>query len=149
MLSGIVSSCYNTGTIKLVSNNLTDVCPVSAGIVGQIGEKASPLKNCYNVREIILETGNEEGKERRRASITGYIGDYEQNPTSNCYWLTGTADKGIGEIKKEVTDNTEEKSVEELRKLTENELGEAFTADTIGINNGYPILKWQLESKYY
>ena len=26
-----------------------------------------------------------------------------------------------------------------------NNLGSAFESDTTGINNGYPILKWQLE----
>ncbi len=147
---GNMDSCYNTGTIKLISENPGDNCPVSSGIVGQLAGQAFPLKNCYNKGEMILETDNEMGKELRRASIVGSVHDYEQTiPALNCFWLTGTASKGIGQIGGEQSDTTIEKSVEELKKLTENELGDAFTADTIGINDGYPILKWQLESEYY
>ncbi len=129
--SGRVSSCYNTGTIKLRSECSTDVCPVSAGIVGQFNGAVSALTNCYNAGNIIIETENEKGEKNRIASIIGFFGEIVKTPVSNCFWATGTASKGIGQIVGEQTDTTEEKSVEELKKLTGDELGDAFTSDTI------------------
>ncbi len=60
---------------------------------------------------------------------------------SNCYWLTGIADRGIGEVVG-VTDNTVSKTEAELKGLATS-LGDKFTQDTSNKNGGYPILKWQ------
>lgn len=64
---------------------------------------------------------------------------------SNCYWLTGTADRGIGETSG-VTDNTVSKTESELKGLATT-LGDKFTQDTNNKNGGYPILKWQQQVK--
>ena len=60
---------------------------------------------------------------------------------SNCYWLIGPADRGIGQTVG-VTDNTEGKTEAELKGLATT-LGDKFVQDTNNKNGGYPILKWQ------
>ena len=137
-----VISCYNTGLIKIESNNLKDTVPVSAGVVSQI-EENSIVENCYNIGKTIIEAANgTQANELRRAGITGYL--FETATIRNCYWMTGTANQGWGADSDQNADKSGiiEKSSEEMKKL-ENTLGSDFKKDTNNINNGYPILYWQ------
>ncbi len=137
MASGIastpvkISSCYNRGTIKMISKNQEDIHPVSGGIMAQYESGAQMLENCYNTGNTIIETSNETGKELRRGSIVGYLNNPIQNATPKCYWLEGTAKKGVGEVVTDSTDTTISKDRDGLKQLTEEELGNAFTSDKI------------------
>lgn len=127
--SGKITSCYNKGTIKMISQVATDNCPVSAGIVGQFHAGGEVIEKCYNTGNIILETDNSVAKEQRRASIVGYLSKPKENPTPNCYWLEGTSKKGVGEYTPDSKDTTIPIDSDSLKKLTEKELGDKFTVD--------------------
>ena len=76
--SSEVTNCYNTGEVS------------GSGTVGGVVGECSfgNISNCYN-------TGSVSGS----GIVGGVIGlNYDRLPTtvSNCYYLTGTADKGVG-----------------------------------------------------
>ena len=78
--SSEVTNCYNTGEVS------------GSGTVGGVVGECSfgNISNCYN-------TGSVSGS----GIVGGVIGlNYDRLPTtvSNCYYLTGTADKGVGNI---------------------------------------------------
>jgi len=128
--SNSVSDCYNTGSVIATTN-------LVGGIVGsnnEESEKEKNIKNCYNI-----------GVVSDVKSSGGILGSGKVS--SNCYYLTGTASYGIGylpDTKKESNTNASSKNEKELKALAST-LGEEFTEDTTNINNGYPVLTWQLE----
>ena len=76
--SSDVTNCYNTGEVS------------GSGTVGGVVGECSfgNISNCYNTGEV---SGS--------GIVGGVIGlNYDRLPTtvSNCYYLTGTADKGVG-----------------------------------------------------
>ena len=76
--SSEVTNCYNTGEVS------------GSGTVGGVVGECSfgNISNCYNTGEV---SGS--------GIVGGVIGlNYDRLPTtvSNCYYLTGTADKGVG-----------------------------------------------------
>lgn len=113
-----LNDCYNTGVIGA---STSDRNGYSGGIIGQLTSgKTITVQNIYNV-------GNIEGK--TKDSICGKsMGTIN---ATNVYCL-----------------NTMPSVVKNVTKLSSDalkatDLGTAFAADTEGINNGYPILKWQ------
>ena len=100
---GSLTNCYNTGTIYGV-NYIGGVCGMNSGsltncyntgnvrgneTVGGVcgGTNGGSFTNCYN-------TGNVQGKK----NVGGVCGRNDGNHPNftNCYYLTGTADCGIG-----------------------------------------------------
>lgn len=141
---GSIEDCYNTGTISAVYPNF-------GGIVGGRESSGALIKNCYNIGNIMGSSN--------RGSIVGYS---EGTKLQNCYWTTSLAISG----EPSGTITTCSKKTEAELKALSSILGDKFIADgkientegewvdnlnekgdIIYINNGYPILKWQLESK--
>ena len=136
VVNGTVSGCYNAGTIK-VNGNFTE----AGGIIG-VNYPSATVTNCYN-----------------KGTINGYqnvggIAGMTHNATglyltvSNCYNIgTVTGSKDVSEIVGSVLSgkgailNCYTKS----QGPTAAKLGDAFADDTMNINGGYPILKWQLD----
>lgn len=114
-----------------MTNNATGTNRCASGIAGVVTYISVEIKNCYNVGNI--NSSNED----RRACILGY----SVCEPENCYWLNGTAKKGIGRCV-DISDTTIAKTSEEMKKIA-TDLGEDFKDDTNNINNGYPILTWQ------
>ena len=120
-----IKNCYNTGDI---SSGTTYV----GGITGTVGE----IDRCYNIGKCFLKSvfygTNLEPKELNDVKIT------------NSYYLDQEIESG------KTIDEIFMKSQEFVDMLnTDSETGEktdAYVMDTKGINNGYPILKWQLEN---
>jgi uncharacterized repeat protein (TIGR02543 family) len=126
--AGIVKNCYNAGDVSS-----TYKCPTG----GIVGSNEIPVINCYSVGHISA----------LQDSFAMGIGTNNNGSPDilNCYWLTGTAPGGGYYQGKcttvyEVTANYL-KSSEFLAAL--NGDGRAFVADTLNINNGYPILRVQ------
>lgn len=150
-LVGDIDNCYNKanvyGEFTSVKYNTTGV--VIGGICGITGtyNNKQNITNCYNIGKVtytgvdkdyggaILGTvfkGSTEISDcytSYRSDIISICGTLQFNgnlKTSNCYY--------------------EEDEVNAL-KADVSKLGEAFTEDSIGINGGYPILKWELEAR--
>lgn len=127
----VITDCYATGTIRSSSANecyLGGIC--GSGFSNTAG---ATLTNCYSVGKIVGTNGN-----------ASYVGGLSPDKTAahyvNSFYLTGTVS---GESPKYgVTGLGAAKTADELKALA-SELGDSFTADTKGLNSGYPILKWQ------
>ncbi len=129
--NGSIEFCYNSGNIYGRWNE-------SGGIAGNISQNCK-VSNCYNYGEVTNVVNYEFG------SIYGYV--YNSDDISNCYYLEGKI--GDGEIGSGSADCLIEKTIEEMQKeefVNELNNGEnIFIFDSNHINNGYPILKWQVE----
>ncbi len=119
---GMVTNCYNTGTINSVGGSHV------GGVVGQSRNGAS-VTNCYNLGNV---TGG--------TNTGAVVGQDQNNGCSNCYYLTGTATYGIGSLSSTSGSKTETE-LKAADMITT--LGSAFKADTDNLNNGYPVLTWQ------
>lgn len=127
----VITDCYATGTIRSSSANecyLGGIC--GSGFSNTAG---ATLTNCYSVGAVIGTDGN-----------ASYVGGLSPDKTAahyvNSFYLTGTVS---GESPKYgVTGLGAAKTADELKALA-SELGDSFTADTKGLNSGYPILKCQ------
>ena len=70
--NGVVKNCYNTGNI-------------SGGISGGVvGDNRGTVENCYNIGEV------------SGMGVGGVVGWNYGGGVANCFFLQGTADKGIG-----------------------------------------------------
>lgn len=61
---------------------------------------------------------------------------------SNCYWVVGCG-SNVGISSPSSNTNATPISIDNLKSYS-SVLGSAFTSDSNNINNGYPILRWQL-----
>ena len=117
--SAAIENCYNTGTIGGSSN--------SAGITGQLSKGS--VKSCYNI-----------GKINAGSKATGGIFGFSNATITDCYYTNPDTESCGGTS----ASSTGKKKITAASEMTN--LGDAFTADSGGINNGYPILKWQVGS---
>lgn len=121
-----ITNCYNTGYIHGI------------GAMGGIASWGNGYKitNCYNIGKLFSDNGITNSGIICATSTDG------NNENINNYWLdTCGANKGSPS-----NVGTETKTSEELKQLASS-LSDKFTNDVNNINNGYPILKWQLENK--
>ena len=131
----VITDCYATGTIRSSSANecyLGGIC--GSGFSNAAG---ATLTNCYSVGKVVGTGGN-----------ASYVGGLSPDKTAahyvNSSYLTGTVS---GESPKySVTGLGTAKTADELKALA-SELGSSFAADTKGLNDGYPILKWQADAE--
>lgn len=131
----VITDCYATGTIRSSSANecyLGGIC--GSGFSNTAG---ATLTNCYSVGKVVGTGGN-----------ASYVGGLSPDKTAahyvNSFYLTGTVS---GESPKYgVTGLGTAKTADELKALA-SELGSSFAADTKGLNDGYPILKWQADAE--
>jgi len=126
---GIVRNCYNAGTISS-----TYACP-TAGISGS---NEIILENCYNVGKISAS------RDSYAMSIgTNNGGAPSKNSLKNCWYLEGSAPGGGYYDSRGPVDTGAMTAADMKKEAFVTQLGSAFAADRHGINNGYPILKWQ------
>ena len=142
---GSIEDCYNTGYIYNTSSGGAMI----GGIVGWTDKNFEILnnfsiKNCYNVGDITCTGYKFFG---HFASIIGDVrfnnlsieNVYFKNTMTNAYCVYAS-DSVLTKA-----DTTGKTSVEDMKtKAFAENLGTAFTQDTGNINNGYPILKWQV-----
>lgn len=142
-----IESCYNTGVVSGAEHASSGY---AGGIAGKMGSNVK-LKNSYN-------TGPVKNTKYTGGLIGNYTADTEQDFSSfvsNNYYLDGTADLAIGtEENAKGSRNYDEaihtKSPADLRSAhMASLLGAAYRSDTggmHGINNGFPVFKWQEET---
>ena len=111
-----VTDCYNTGTITSSSG-------YAGGIRGNLSSTAGTITRCYN-------TGAVTGK------TSGAIAPSNSNVLKDCYYLnTGT----------DVNENATAMSSSEMQTTLLDKLGADNWKAVRGVNNGYPVLKWQTD----
>ena len=109
-----IDSCYNRG-------NCTTGGWKAGGIVAYLDSRYAKIQNCYS-------TGSVTGKEANPV-----VGKKSSGSVANCYYLETL-----------VTDeNATAKTADELKALAPT-LGGNFIAAPNGMNDGYPILKFQI-----
>ncbi len=97
---GTVENCYNTGTVTGTDDYVGGVVGWNSGTVkncynigdvsgkisvgGVVGDNGGTVENCYNTGTV---TGPDSG---------GIVGYNDSGTVTGCYFLTGTAEKGIG-----------------------------------------------------
>ena len=122
---GVIRSCYNAGSIS----------SEHTGPVGGIaGSCECDVYNCYSV-------GTISGADRRKAMAIGTANGVKTR-VENCYWLTGSAPGG-GYYDMGTSSQTELTRQEMTADGFPAMLGGDFVPDRAGLNQGYPILKWQ------
>ena len=141
IIGGITGNLYNNATVNNVFNigKLTinaNTVLVAGGINGSTdGGSNINMNYAYNIGIIDLENGNS----KEIGSISGV--DFKK--FTNCYYLKGTYDVGVG-VSGTTTGVTECDSIEDFPSVLSVVNGEkAFKEDTNNINNGYPILDYQ------
>ncbi len=139
-----ITNCVNTGSISSSSNN-------AGGIVGYISGQVS-IDSCYN-------RGTITGGGWRAGGITAYL-DSSYATIKNCYTtgaVTGNSDvkpafgkKSSGSITNcyylgtPGTDPNATAKTSDALKALASKLGGAFITAPAGINDGYPIFRWQI-----
>ena len=124
---------FNIGNIKGEGKDDRLCMGVFFGMVEGVN-----MSNDYNIG--VVENVNNLGIGR----VGGIIGVmYRSNLISDCKYLTGTCDVGIGN-NVSFTGITEIDNINKFPSVLEVVNGEgAFKEDTSNINGGYPILEWQ------
>ena len=143
--AGTMTGCYNTGA---VSGSGTYV----GGLMGYA--KQATIKNVYNTGAVSTAknlVGGLAGVMENSSITNGYstgkitVSESDGNAVgavvgtagtlSNIYYLSGTADKAVG---------NGDASADELKaKTMPAALGDGFKRDLGNINGGYPVLSWQ------
>lgn len=130
-----ITNCYNTGTVYAESSNA-----YSGGITGVNSPNKTAelalIKNSYNV-------GSATAKSANFQLVGSLVGcEYYNNTYTNCYILSNTVGAKLS-TSEEVVYGITKLSVADLQRKADD-LGKYFVSDDTNINNGYPILSWQI-----
>lgn len=120
---GVIRYCYNRGDLKLESGE-----GAVGGIAGVINHQS--LTCCYN-------TGTMQSTARNTRSIVGSGNDPS---TATCFGLSGTLSAD------DVWCVDGETLKANVLALDAADDGNAYAEDSQGINDGYPVLSWQLDN---
>ncbi len=123
--NAVIRNCYNAGSV-------TGGWPCG----GIAGSNEVFVENCYNIGTIDNDT---------QGSALGSI-ESQKASFKNCYWLEGSAASGI--LNSTANDNASAKTSAEMKDAAFvtllNNGGNYWKADTEMINNGYPVLTYDL-----
>lgn len=135
----IVEDCYNIGIMLNTHTNRT-----AGGIVGDSG--SSQIRRCYSTGNV---TGNAAG------GIIGNVGYNCSVKLENNYYLSGSAVRGFGcQRGYQGSYNSVADSIGKVESLEADNMpsilsvvnkDNEFIEDATNINDGYPVLKWQVE----
>ncbi len=124
--------CYNTGSIRGEYANV-------GGITGQLRNSAE-VKDCYNI-------GVVESQEEHTGNIVGAV--FANSIINNCYFSKEICDlNGVGYTNITTQQETIDKTMDYMKTSSfVNDLNKDEDAFAIfdSLNNGYPILEWQME----
>ncbi len=134
-VTAVITNCYNTGTIIATNGNS------AGGVIGT--SKGATVTNCYSTGTVTAAT--------QVGGISGYCGDYT-NTFTNCFTLQSTI---FGEEAMISPTNVTTKTITELQTLStytdwdfaglSSDGTEDIWAISTGMNDGYPVLMWQIE----
>ena len=130
--NGKIIACYNVGSVRSEYVN-------GGGITGQLVNGAE-VKNCYNIG-IVENQGSSIG------NISGSV--YSSSKISNCYFSKGICDlEGVGRTNDTTTIEVIDETISYMKTSSfVNDLNKDEEVFVISgsLNNGYPVLKWQVE----
>jgi len=150
MTNSTVKNCYNRGEITCNGTNSSGQSQ-AGGITGG-NSNGCTVENCYN-------TGNVTAVSGETAGIVGYNGGTSGNTvgTVKNVYNTGIVKVGTTTVTSNVGTSSSRKGIfigysgsvtgaygTTIDETALTNLGSAFTADTGNINDGYPILTWQV-----
>lgn len=143
---GDINECFNNGTIIVAEDNC-------GGIVGL---NSSSISNCYNKGKIECDqvTGLKIGGVCGQNLSESFINNsYNIGTINNSNYAGGLIGADFGTInnsfcldtslKTKNSDTEYNKTIDELKNNSVQELGESFEVDLNNINSGFPILNWQ------
>ena len=125
--SVLIDNCYNTGNVSSTAANAPSNLPgnIVGGIVGLLFVGENTVSNCYNVGSVSCDNMEAGG-------LVGAFGN--SGVVVNAYYLNTCNGEGIGEPK----------TADEMRDLSFvdvlNNGNNVWCADTLNLNDGYPIL---------
>ena len=134
---------YNTGSVK---SNRTGASGFAGGLIGtypHINSIYTDIQYNYNAGTVSAVSPNTVA-----GSLYGRLTG--QSQVENNFWLKGSADHGVGLLPEGVQDGivipfTDGADITEaIRGGAWGELINTFVTDKDGINNGYPVLAWQI-----
>ena len=143
--SGTIANCYNVANITANGAYLS----APGGLVGR--EYETEIKNCYNYGAVMAQKGlfnlaggicGQNGWKNNQATVINCY--YLNTVTTYSHWYNTATHYTTGSV----TEDTLKGYASILNEKDEegNEI-EVWVEDTTGINNGYPILKWQVTKK--
>lgn len=123
-VGGIVGYVYYKCLVSNSYNKVSVNASVSkaGGLVGSMEDSGAVLTNCYT-------TGTVSGKQK----FAPVVGNKSSGTVTNCYYL-----ETVG-----TDSNATSKPDDELKKLA-GTLGESFVTAPAGLNDGYPVLAFQI-----
>lgn len=127
-----VIDCYNMGTINSKGTVGGIVC-YSQGII----------KNCYDAGTLTKPTSTSTWEP---GGIFGSINMTHDMTYENCFTIYKAVYGNCVTNYKLTLNNVKAGVSADDMKTYADQLGDNFVADTTGINNGYPVLKWQVEA---
>ena len=145
--SSEINSCYNTGAVSgntaggIVAWQFMDQLPNTHNFV------TSKVSNCYTTGTVTGSSDNALVGAAVGKLHMGNIVSVEQTTYRDfqAYALEGTCAQLVGQKSENAKDTTAFKTAAELKSdamLTT--LGDAFKKDAGNVNNGYPVLVWQV-----
>lgn len=154
-INGLVDNCYNSGNIST-----SGYWAMVGGIASNLQETSSLVRNSYNYGNISITSGNQ----KFIGGVAGTNGTGKGIGTiSNCYCTTDTSYSYYYSMSTAITTG---RTSSDALKASASTLGDAWIEDgkkktdtgeyidnkdsdgnIIYINNGYPILKWQIDNK--
>jgi len=133
--NGIIEYCYNSGKISGDSDQIGGIVGANFGLTGGINRGI--IRNSYNI-------GNITGSFRVGAIVggNGGAGTFYGGTVENCYFLNSSYSTAIGHSYSALKELTYSQTVEQMKSFRINNI---FIEDNANKNDGYPILKWQLD----
>jgi len=143
-----ISNCYNTGTFSIyIGGSSSTKAARAGGIVSYLGSSAV-VTNCYNTG-VFISAGNANSRSTSLGGIcgTGY-GSSTANKLINCYTVELIGGNNSDYFEDLLASCAILKTSADMKTadfLTDlNGTDDAFAADTNEINDGYPILAFQV-----
>ena len=131
-----VQDVYNVGKITALEGYGGSSAAGVGGIVAYIRNSAE-ITNAYNAGTVTVGGATVHG------SVLGYA--YKNTcKVSNCYWLEGTDDAMFSGKNATITGTDTAASTSDALKALYTALGDGFKKDAGNVNQGYPVLKWQV-----
>ena len=136
---GIAGTLYNNGTVENVysTGKVTATNMYAGGLIGDF--RYGTVKNAYTTSSLDAST------------YGGAFGLLEspnvQKTVQNVFYLNVIADDAIGNANGCAVQGTPQSATSDELKIKAEALGDAFYENETDLNNGYPLLYWQVGEK--
>lgn len=136
---GIAGTLYNNGTVENVysTGNVTATSMYAGGLIGDF--RYGTVQNAYTTSNIDAET---------HGGVFGFLESPNvQKTVQNVFYLNTISDDAVGNANGCVIQGTPQAATSDELKIKAEALGDAFYENDTDLNNGYPLLYWQVGEK--